>query len=390
MVLAPACAATDEPPSTTVSDSAGVRIVSNRAADERDPIWLVADRPSVDIGRADQSPEYELFRASHSLRLTDGRIVVANGGTNQVRFYEHDGTFVGAVGREGEGPGEFRGLEHVFPYRGDSILVSDFRLARLSVFDSDGRFGRSVTTQTTQAAPFVRVVGVFEDYTLLGTGGIDVGNAPPSGLRRYPIRLYHLDSAAVPLDSLGAFPSTEMFFLAFGGGISTRQPLFGKASRWFAGGNQFYVATNDTYEIRRYGLDGTVHGIVRLDREPRPVTDGDVQRELDRRLAAAGTQDRAEVERTFRTIPRPETMPAYGRVLLDDSLHLWVGDYPLQTDSLWFWRVFDPSGTYLGRVVMPVGLEPHQIGHDFVLGRWFDPDGVEHVRLYHLERAGAI
>src|SRR5688572_2835117 len=71
-------------------DSAGVEIVENRGAPAwtSATAWTVADTPSVSIG-GNESDSTALFsRVQNAVRLGDGRIVVANGGTRELRFYD--------------------------------------------------------------------------------------------------------------------------------------------------------------------------------------------------------------------------------------------------------------------------------------------------------------
>ena len=78
--------------SFTARDSVGIHIVENTA-----PAWGVADawrlseQPLVDIGGLEGDPDYELYRVTSALRLPDGRIVIGNSGTNEMRFYDESG-----------------------------------------------------------------------------------------------------------------------------------------------------------------------------------------------------------------------------------------------------------------------------------------------------------
>lgn len=371
---------------TSERDSAGVRIVENRGEPAPLP-WRIDTVPLVDIGGESADSNQQLFGVTSVLRMHDGRIVVSNDGTGQLRFFDASGRFVGATGRKGEGPGEFRNVGLLFPYQGDSLLVTDDRLRRISIFDSKGTFGRSFTIQTSAEVPFASVIGVFDDRTLLGQGGVSTGGAVPSGLQRYDIPLYHLDGSAAPLMSLGQFPGSEMFFEALGRGFTIHMAMFARTTRYLVGGSYFYVAANDTYEIQRHRPDGTPDQILRWIHEPRRVTSDDMEAERARRLANARTDNaKRDAERLFNEIPHPATFPAYGTVIVDDSLNLWVGDYVPATRSPTTWTVFDSSGRMLGTIANPQGFVPDQIGQDFLLGRWRDELDVEHVRLYSLTR----
>ena len=91
-----------------VEDSAGVTIVTNDpvAADSRLP-WQFSEHPALAIGSVDGGEADELFRVRDATRLPDGRIVIANAGSNELRVFNADGSHAGTWGGRGEGPGEF-------------------------------------------------------------------------------------------------------------------------------------------------------------------------------------------------------------------------------------------------------------------------------------------
>ncbi|MFQ5702894.1 MAG: hypothetical protein ACE5HT_02620 [Gemmatimonadales bacterium] len=86
-------------------------IVENSDPVRREGVgWRLADRPTVDIGEQQHDPNYQLFRVASAIRLSDGRIVIANAGTQELRFYDPDGMYDATTGGAGDGPGEFRNI----------------------------------------------------------------------------------------------------------------------------------------------------------------------------------------------------------------------------------------------------------------------------------------
>jgi len=83
-------------------------------------------------------------------------------------------------------------------------------------------------------------------------------------------------------------------------------------------------------------------------------------------------------------MPYPATHPPYEGFLVDRDANLWVQDPERPRDRTRTYQVFDTSGGWLGAVEMPQGLEPTDIGADYVLGIWRDQDEIEYVRLYPL------
>ena len=85
-------------------DSAGVRLADNRgAAWAAGAGWRLADTPALEIGVADGAPEYLLNRVQAAVRRADGTIVLANGGTQEIRFYAAEGQHLRSVGGPGGG-----------------------------------------------------------------------------------------------------------------------------------------------------------------------------------------------------------------------------------------------------------------------------------------------
>ncbi len=146
-LLSTVMACSDAPPRSAVSvrDSAGIAIVENRVASwGNDDAWSVSPDARIRIGVADGDLPYQLFRVAGATRLSDGRIVVANGGTGELRFYASSGVHLRSVGRPGEGPGEFRLLSRLWRDEHDSLYAWDRTLGRLSIFDGVGRLARTV------------------------------------------------------------------------------------------------------------------------------------------------------------------------------------------------------------------------------------------------------
>lgn len=86
----------------SIRDSAGVVIVEN-AGPERagGPEWRIDPSPILEIRAGGETPSEPFFEVAGALRLTDGRLVVANGGAGALHFFAPDGAILGSVGGEG-------------------------------------------------------------------------------------------------------------------------------------------------------------------------------------------------------------------------------------------------------------------------------------------------
>jgi hypothetical protein len=106
------------------------------------PVWQVAGKPVATIGISEGDVTRELANVSSAHRLPGGNIVLANGKPLEVRLYSPAGSLLRTIGREGEGPGEFRTQVQVFGLPADSILTFTSGNARWAVFTADGKLVR--------------------------------------------------------------------------------------------------------------------------------------------------------------------------------------------------------------------------------------------------------
>ena len=102
LVATAACSSPEAAPSTVVSDSADVTLVTN--SDGTLPSARLVEQ--IRIGAIDGDPAYLFDRVVSVSVGPRGHIVVVNGGSATVRVFEPDGTFSHEFGGRGGGPGE--------------------------------------------------------------------------------------------------------------------------------------------------------------------------------------------------------------------------------------------------------------------------------------------
>ena len=144
----------ENPIASVTHDSAGIRIIENDRPPEGSRLdWRIGPEPTVSIGEREGEDPYLLDRVSDATRLRDGRIVIANGGSSELRFFNALGNHLANRGGIGEGPGEFTFLRGVEPWPGDSIVAWEAPRLGFSVFDADGSFGRTFTLVSLNPRP---------------------------------------------------------------------------------------------------------------------------------------------------------------------------------------------------------------------------------------------
>ena len=366
-------------------DSAGVTIVENARPDPDSRLgWLVGEAPAVSIGTQEGDESEMLFLVYDATRLPDGRIVVANSGSSELRVFAADGRYLAAWGGEGEGPGEFSGYtpERVSRWPGDSIVGEDMFSARLQVFDGDGNHGRTVTLPNG----YHSLLGVMPDGTVLVKPstifGLPFGAGP---LAREDQDFAFLLPGGDVRASLRSQPGEEWF-------ISTAEPAaarhpFGRSTTAAIWGDLAIVAPTDRYELRAYASDGTLSRIVRRDHELERPTQADVDAWIQNRLAELPEEARERYQAQTGMMTPVEFFPAFGDVKSDTAGYLWVQEYNLPGQDRNLWTVFDPTGRVLGQVELPADLDVYEIGEDYILGANRDELSVERVQLWKLNRS---
>ena len=361
-------------PATQVRDSADVRIAENpRPAEGSRLGWEIGAEPTVTIGSADGDDPYIFHRIMSVATLSDGRIVVGDAGSDEVRTFDPLGVHLTSWGGKGEGPGEFPDFDGLARWRGDSIAAWDYDTSRgVSIFDSDGNLGRILYFVADRSR---------KNITVLRAGALLVDAQVPSG-RGTGLRVRHShyeirDSGGRVSASFGTLPAAEFFRFEYQGMSGMTDVTFARSMTTAAWRDLAVVSPNYAYEIRAYSTDGALRRIVRLDHTPIPAT-----RSL--RTLALGE----DLPEHLQAMPLPESLPAFRAVMSDALDHLWVREYPVpgrETPGP-LWTVFDPEGRVLGYIETPPGLVIYEIGADYILGRTAGDLGVQRVVTWPLRR----
>ena len=370
-------------------DSAGITIVENQEpASETRLGWLIGEAPILSIGALEGDPAYELYQVMDARKLPDGRIVVANGGSGELRVFDESGTHLESWGGRGEGPGEFGevlapfSVEH---WPGDSIAASDPFARRVTIFDAQGEPGRTFVPEEA----YYRLIGVLPNGRMfLSTLATFMVGTMGTGMVRRELEYAIAAPEGSVQTALGAYPESERYIIDDDRGMRVYPPPFAHSALAGIWGDLIVLGTNDLYELRAYATDGTLAKIVRREHDVRSPTPSDRDAHLDELYADRTEQQRARARAELEDMPLLETFPAFGRVLTDSRGYLWVEDYQLPGESVPAWTVFDSQGRVLGLLDLPPDLSVFEIGEDYILGRVSDDLGIERVQLWPLERSG--
>ena len=376
-------------------DSAGVLVATTLGTRARASIgWLVDTFPEYRIGELEGDEPYLFTSIEGVQQLSDGRIVVLDGTSCELRFFSTGGVFVEHRGGRGEGPGEFHPEASqcvLVPSPGNDSLRA-FDGSRLSFFDDHGRFSNRLMA-SWDGERVQRVHGVAGERVLVERRFFPMLNENPrsrrSGMSPEPTTS---DFALLDLETWvpvweGFFPGVHEFRVL----PDSRYWLpFDILPDAVLGRDGVYLTLGENQgpEILEYDMSGRLRRVIRLAEALVAPSSEDINKLVEFELAPYDMTIKERFsdvrKRAYREMPLPEIMPVFSRLLVDEVGWLWAELYRFDIRQPVRWLVFGPNGEGLGSVDMPPDLDVWQIGHDFVLGVWEDELGVEYVRRHAL------
>ena len=324
---------------------------------------------------AASGPDAELTFVTALDADSHGRMYVANMFQQSVTVLAPDGRVLRRIGRMGSGPGEFRGVRDVQVLPGDSLLVYDPQLARVTVFAADSNrpaYSVDLADRLPGMPPFhltrAPATGAYLAYF---QARFAFGSGNGFELRRDSASLLNADGSARA--RIGSFAPAP--FLVAGTSIAPNP--FGRRTlvRLGARGRTLLVRT-DSLGVRTYSPAGAAEGSFAYRYDPPPVTRADAGRALET-MSEQGKQ-------MFETVlgdSLPARWPAVGDLRVDDRDRLWINlagplDQPVE------WAVFSPDGRYLRSVFLPPRTTLHAVRAGRAYADRVDATGVPRVVVF--------
>ena len=346
-------------------DSAGVTIVtSDLSMPEELPLCELGER-SLRLGSVNgDATNVVLYGIVAARELSDGRLAVLSRGSEEVLIFTQSGALDMTIGREGEGPGEFVDPIELIILRGDSIVVWDWQLNRISVFEASGSFVRTIAPDPPVAEP-TGGFGEFGDGFLIGSHLLmpffDTRELVPQHLQ---LLLY--DGRGTLTDTVATLPYGSLGMV----NLEARMmgsPIFEPEGMFTTSGSAVYTSDGESPEVAIRGLDGRVSRLVRWRPPDRVVSRSDIETYRESRLAEfeGGFQDL--VREQLDVMPIADIFPTASALALGSQGDLWVRRYvrPSATTAEW-WR-FDGNGAFRCALGVPLDWTVMEFGQSSVL-----------------------
>jgi hypothetical protein len=369
-----------------VVDSAGVQVITSRTPAWGDkPQWKVATSPSLTLGGLAGDPALDFVGIVGARRLDDGTLVVANGGTGELRWFSPEGKPVRSVGGRGAANAPFSAIASLYAI-GDTLLVWDPRARVLTRLGAAGAVLRQDTLRMADSTRRFAILGAFSDGALLAEAGvaIELKDREP-GLVRPGRGLFRFGNGVS--DSIDVLPGEELrLTITDGRPVLTAVP-FGLGSRLTVLPNGYVTSAGDRNEVEEHDERGELRRIIRWPGARLPVTTDDIDRQGRALLGSAGTgTQRAQLDSIWRDMPKPDSLPAIIGMMADPRALAWVrrGMHVADTDTEWW--VIAKDGTWLGSVMLPGTAAPLDITGEWIVLRTVDPNRIERVEVRRIKR----
>jgi hypothetical protein len=360
--------------------------------------WTLAEPAMLVIGADDTSRVAAFGRVAGALRLPNSTIVVSDVSPPELKLFDSAGRYVRTVGRTGGGPGEFSWPGPPQRFADDSFFVLDVEQRRASFFDGEARhvLTRRFSLQLADGRFFLPI-GMVSSAQFVAMLWV---SQHPSRMGE-PIR--------TPVDIVtGRFGASTFETIAKGrgdekvGGVWQEAghrsvvgyPLeFGSTTQVAVASGLVYLGETGKPRIDAYDLTGRLIRQITWNAPPDSVTEADrrarIVQESVKIASLPQGPDPAQLWSSvehLRTVQLPTKAPAFTALLPARDGSLWVEQDPRPWTPTRQYLVFDSAGVLIGRVAVPRQLRVYQADDAFIVGRWRDPDQADQVRLYRISR----
>ena len=323
------------------------------------------------VGPDSAKPEDEFVDVRGVFQLADGRIGVADAGVPAVYILSAAGQVEVVVGRQGSGPGEFREPRLLGVQPGDTLVVYDAPLRRVTQFAGSGALVRTVSLPAPVSGA-TQAVGLMPGNALLVKRSVYPQHAESGGLLAVEAVYLRINTDG-RIDTIARIPDGPRHPRGF--------LFFGWQSAAASTDSSVWIGRGDVAAVKEIYLDGALIKEGRWAARSRRVS------ELDR-LAMRKVAELRKAPVAVTSVERfADSIPLFGRLLPDASGGVWVIAYEApfaSADSAW---LIGAAGSEAIAVRLPDRFRPTQIGKEFIIGVQFRAeDDAPQVARFRLER----
>lgn len=335
------------------------------------------------------SPENLDFVLVHDLVVDSQGQVYVIGHAEQVTVLDSRGRAIRTIGRQGEGPGEFLGIGSIDLGPGDTLLVYDVQLNRLTAY-GPGSGTPAYTVRVRAEFPmFPFTLKSIGDGRLVGLYRLAYGSGTgrERGGEQFELLRLMAGDGALLRDSLLLLRERRHIEVADGRGTTVfMNPFSPRSLIRTASAGRIVTAWTDSLRFRVYTPDGELLRTLDLPETVarRPITNAERDSLIedyaeDRPL---GPALRREIDRLGQT-----TWPLLQDFALDDRGWIWYALTPARGATEVEWTAVDDRGMERERLTLPAAARLWTVRQRVAYVSETDSLDVPRVVIYDLQPA---
>lgn len=386
---------TTTPENTSSQRTNNVVVISNPKTPAHE--MRIVFKEELTIGKFEGDQNY-MFGSTIYLNTDDeGNFYVSDPDNNRIQKYNHQGKYLLTIGREGQGPGEFRGLSIPRFDKDNSLYITDGSNRRISFFDRNGNYLKQIRMQERHNNLYINSKGLIlatkssqsEEGNIMKSittyGLFDDEFNLVQELYKDEIEISRL--AGPDESSIAKFLTQAVSLLAF-------RPM----TRYTLADNDFiYLGYPDKYEINVYSPEGKMVRKITRDYDFLPVSKKDeeyfievVSNSPDFLSNPIITEDMKK--KIFQQLKFPKYKPAYQALALMENGWLAVIIESID-DEYTLFDIFDQEGRYIAHfqsaeITLPADGLVFEFQFFFKNGKAYavtEEEGYKFVKRYSIE-----
>jgi len=320
-----------------IEDVDGISVIKNPAEPLYGELSFELEE-DISIGGNVNDDDYYFPRGVSKVLVDDEfNFYVNDMGNSRIQKYDKDGNYLATIGRQGQGPGEFRFAADLILDSQGKIWILDVSTRSLIVFSETGVYERNVSVNT----PIFQFFVSEENFIF----GLQIDHRSPEGPNAAILRI---NPGTAEID-----PVAKYFWE-----IKDNSPAF--VTHHYT--DRLHVSQIDhsslcygySSEYKIFVIDGKGETIRIIEKDEEPVSISKDEREMTSKEGVYSWTGASKPD-NWNDLDFPSHRPYFGKIFTDDIGQVYVLKYIsiLDQDEANVWDVFGKNGGYLYKLTLP-------------------------------------